>query len=237
MKARHSQLLAPWYKKWWGQGLLVLGALLLVFLIVSASYVAAQVQAILSGRAIVMDATQRQAYLQAINGDGTNYYEGTSSPEVTIVEFGDFACPYCYKSYTVMNQLVQKYPDKIKLVWRDYLRNKDSIDLAMTGRCAGEQGQFWPMHNALFADQANLTTADNSRPAKLVALAQNLGLNITQFTACLSSEKYLNQIKKDYDDGNSLNIVGTPTWFVNNYQFAGYVPLDKFSALVEGLIK
>jgi protein-disulfide isomerase len=237
MKARHGHLLLPWYKKWWGVGLLVAGGLFLISTVVAAAYVVNQTQLILSGQTLMITAAQRQTYLNEINGDGTNYYTGTTSPQVTIVEFGDFACPFCLKSYTVIKQLIQKYPDKIKVVWRDYLRNQDSIDLAMSARCAGEQGKFWEMHDALYANQANLTTADDGRPARLVALAQGLNLDVTKFTDCLSSQKYLDQIKKDYDDGNALQIVGTPTWFVNNFSFAGYVPLDKFESLVGGLIK
>jgi protein-disulfide isomerase len=237
MKARHTKLLLPWYKKWWGVTLLVIGGLFLIFLAFCTAYVINQTQLILAGKTTIVTAAQRQTYLQEIYGDGTAYYLGTTTPQVTIVEFGDFACPYCLKSYTVMNQLVQEYPDKIKLVWRDYLRNKDSIDLAMTARCAGEQGKFWQMHDALYANQSKLETNDDSRPAKLVALAQSLQLDTTKFTSCLTDQKYLTQIKQDYDDGNALNIVGTPTWFVNGYTFYGYVTLDKFTSLINGLVK
>jgi protein-disulfide isomerase len=237
MKARHGKMLLPWYKKGWGIGLLSLAGLFLIILIIAAADVINQTQLILTGKTTIITAAQSQAYLQEINGDGTNYFMGTTTPQVTLVEFGDFACPYCLKSYTVINQLAKEYPDKLKIVWRDYLRNKDSIDLALTARCAGEQGKFWQMHDALYANQANLTTADDSRPAKLIALAQGLQLDTTKFTSCLTSQKYLDQIKKDYEDGNALQIIGTPTWFINNYQFAGYVPLDKFNTLVNGLIK
>lgn len=236
MKARHKYALRPWYKKWWGILALIVAGLILIILIFSSAYVVNRVQQIISGQASVMTEEQLQIYLQKVNGDGTNYTVGTSTPQITIVEFGDFACPFSERAYTVTNQLAQDYKDKIKIIWRDYLRNTDSIDLAMTARCAGEQGQFWPMHDALFINQSALNINDDARPNKLVALAQKLGLNMDQFTACLTSQKYLDQIKKDYDDGNTLQIIGTPTWFVNNHTFAGYIPFDKFNSLIGGLL-
>ncbi|MFA6995323.1 MAG: thioredoxin domain-containing protein [Patescibacteria group bacterium] len=236
MKARHSHALLPWYKKWWGILSLIAAGLIFIILIASAAYVVNRVQQIISGQASAMNEEQLQIYLQKVNGDSTNYSVGTSTPKVTIVEFGDFACPYTEQAYSVVNQLAQSYKDKIKIVWRDYLRNLDSVDLAMTARCAGEQNKFWPMHDALFANQAALSVNDDARPGKLVALAQNLGLNVDQFTACLTSQKYLDQIKKDYDDGNALQIIGTPTWFVNNHTFSGYIPFDKFNSLIGGLL-
>lgn len=236
MKARHKYALRQWYKKWWGVLALIVAGLILIILIFSSAYVVNRVQQIISGQASVMTEEQLQIYLQKINGDGTNYAVGTSTPQITIVEFGDFACPFSERAYTVTNQLAQDYKDKIKIIWRDYLRNTDSIDLAMTARCAGEQGQFWPMHDALFINQSALSINDDARPNKLVALAQKLGLNMDQFTACLTSQKYLDQIKKDYDDGNTLQIIGTPTWFVNNHTFAGYIPFDKFNSLIGGLL-
>ncbi len=237
MKARHEYKLRPWYKKWWGIIILVIISLLLVLLIASSLYVINKVREIRTGTSPALTSTQIHTYLSEINGDGSNYFLGTNTPQVTIVEFGDFTCQHCKEASPVVNQLAKTYKNKIKIIWRDYLLNKGSIALAMTARCAGEQGKFWPMHNALFAHQAELITDNSSRPAKLVTLAKNLRLNITQFNSCMSSERYLKQIKKDYNDANALKISGTPTWFVNNYAFSGYVPFNKFNTLIQGLIK
>jgi len=237
MKARHQAMLRPWYKKPWGVTVIIALILVLVVLAVSSLYVASRVQQILAGQTSAMTADQLKQYLQTIKGDGTDYQMGTGTPQVTIVEFGDFACPYSKASYQAVNQVVAEYPGKVKLVWRDYLRNADSIDLAMTARCAGEQGKFWQMHDLLFANQDALSTNDSARPGKLMALAQALNLNTTQFSGCLSGGKYLDQIKNDYNDGNTLQIIGTPTWFVNNYTFAGSLTADKFQELIGGLVK
>lgn len=237
MKARHKNLLAPWYKRWWGIIALIGLGIIFILLTLSSLYVISRVRQILSGQTETLTEQQQQEYLDTIKGDGTNYRLGTTDPQVTIVEFGDFACPYSKESSQAISRLATEYQDKLKIVWRDYLRNGDSIDLAMSARCAGEQGKFWEMHHLLFQNQDSLTTADADRPGKLVSLAGALNLNIEQFSGCLTNKKYLTQIKKDYEDGNKLEIIGTPTWFVNNYQFAGAVPEQSFRELITGIIK
>jgi len=237
MKARHQEVLRPWYKKPWGAILAIVLILLFLFLSFVSIYVIGRAQAILNGTADTLTAEQLTQYLQTINGDGSNPRVGTESPQATIIEFGDFACPYSKESYQVIGRMADLYKDKVKIVWRDYLRNEDSIDLAMTARCAGAQGKFWEMHDLLFANQDSLATPDDGRIKRLLALGEDLKLNMTTFNACLTERQYLEQIKKDYEDGNSLQIIGTPTWFVNNYTFAGSLTEDKFRELISGIVQ
>lgn len=237
MKARHKDLLLPWYKKWWGAIIIIISGLFLIFLTICSFYVINKIKEIRSGQSPTATEEQRQEYLKNIQGDGTNYYLGTNNPQVTIVEFGDFACPYCHKSATTTRKIAAKYADKVKFVWRDYLRNQDSIDLAMSARCAGEQGKFWEMHDELFSHQDKFSTSTEERRTELMALAQNLKLDTAKFSTCLTSRQYLDRIKKDYDDGNKLEIVGTPTWYINNYPMAGIITEEKFDELINGLLK
>ncbi len=237
MKARHKKILLPWYKRWWGVVVLALAGLLLIVLTISSLYVVNKAQSIIAEQNQGVTQQDYEKYIQAIKGDGSNFYIGTTTPQATIVEFGDFACPYSKESYLVVKQILADYPDKIKIVWRDYLRNEDSIDLAVAARCAGAQGKFWEMHDKLFEDQDNLTTADEARLNRLVALAVSLGMNDTEFATCLANRDNLTKIQKDYEEGNELAIIGTPTWFVNNYPISGSLTLDKFKELLSGIIK
>ncbi len=237
MKARHQKKLLPWYKKWWGVLLLILAGLFLVLLTISSLYVVSRAKEIITAQNQGVTEQDYKNYAQMIKGDGTNFSIGTSTPQATIVEFGDFACPYSKQSYLAVKQVIADYPGKVRVVWRDYLRNQDSIDLAVAARCAGAQGKFWEMHDKLFEDQDNLTTAGEARLNRLVALAVSLGLNDTTFATCLSNRDDLAKIKKDYEDGNNLAIIGTPTWFVNNYPISGALTLDKFKELLSGIIK
>lgn len=237
MKARHQDVLRPWYKKWWGIIILILSTLILGLLIFSSIYIINKTRQIMAGEDIGTSQEELQNYKNHIDGDGSNYFIGSRTPQATIIEFGDFACPYSKESAPVIKKLAEEYSDKVKVVWRDYLRNSDSIDLAMTARCAGEQGKFWEMHDELFNHQDSLTTNDADRADKLVDLAEYINLDIDKFKICLSNQTYLEQIKKDYEDGNTLEIVGTPSWFVNYYEFHGTVSEQKFRELINGIIK
>lgn len=237
MKTRHKNTLLPWYKKWWGIILIILAGIFLIILTISSLYVVNMIQTIIAQQNQGVTEQDYKNYAQLIKGDGTNFAIGTSTPRVTIVEFGDFACPYSKESYLAVNQLTKDYPDKIRIVWRDYLRNDSSIDLALAARCAGAQGKFWEMHDQLFEDQDNLATANEARLNRLVAHAVNLGLNDTDFATCLTNRDNLDKIKKDYEDGNNLAILGTPTWFINNYPISGALTITKFKELLSGIIK
>jgi len=236
MKARHQNLFRPWYKKWWGVLFIILGVIFLIIVISSTVYVVNRIKNIKLEKTQSELLAQQQAIKNAINGDGTNYYLGTNNPKVTIIEFADFACPICQQAYQDIEKVVKKYPDRVKFIFRDYLIHENSAELALAARCAGEQGKFWEMHDALFANQATLTETGDPLKAKLGLLAQDLKLNFTQFQTCYDGQKYFAQIKRDMEDGDKIQIQGTPTWFVNNYPLLGYIPEEKFLELIEGLL-
>lgn len=237
MKSRHVNAAKPWRKKWWGVLSIIFVTIILIILIACFFYIYNKMQEIRQGKDEETLAKRRQTIISAINGN-TNYFIGATSPQATVVEFGDFACPFCLESEKGVKEALTKYPDKMKLVWRDYPLHVTSIDLAMAARCAGEQGKFWPYHDLLFSHQAEMaTTTGPELTTQLNALAQSLGLNTGVFAACLDSQKYLDQIRQDYKDGELLQVQGTPTWFINNYPVTGSIPPDKFPLLIKGLIK
>lgn len=196
MKARHAKQLRPWYKKWWGLSLLLLLGLVLIGLIISGLYVAERVKQIRQESDRTYIAKQKQKYSEALNGPGNNYYLGGATPEVTVIEFADFACPFCQEAAPEVKQAAEKYGDKIKIIFRDYPLHDNSITLALAGRCAGEQGKFWPMHDLMFQNQTALTSAGDNLSAQLALLAQSLSLETASFASCLESQKYLDQIKR-----------------------------------------
>jgi len=237
MKSRHKNLLLPWYKKWWGILILITLAIFLIILIASTFYVIDKVKQIQAEKQQTNLETGRQEYLQAINGDGSNYKIGAANPQLTITEFGDFACPFCAQSATAIRKVVTQYPNQVKFIFRDYPLHDNSIDLALAARCAGEQNKFWEMHDQLFANQEVLNASTTELSTGLATIASQLKLNVTQFNLCISDRKYVSQIKRDYEDGEILAIKGTPTWFVNNYTITGYLTEENFTELINGLIK
>ena len=237
MKARHANVLRPWYKKWWGILILVILGLALIYLIASIFYVISQIQSIRSGQAQTDLAEQTRVYQAAVIGTGGDYAYGTSSPQVTVVEFGDFACPFCAQSATGARAIMAEYKDRVRFIYRDYPLHDNSIDLALAARCAGEQNKFWETYDYFFAHQTSLTDTGDALKTKLLNLASDLKLDLTQFNDCFTNKKYLDNISRDFSDGETLQIQGTPTWFVNFYPVTGYLPADKLQELIGGLIK
>ncbi|HZJ40882.1 MAG TPA: thioredoxin domain-containing protein [Candidatus Saccharimonadales bacterium] len=235
MKARHKNKLRPWYLKWWGIILLTIIFFFLVFVVASGIYVIKQINQINNGTISTNTEDQLQAYLTAINGEADNSW-GPSDASVTIVEFADFSCPYCEASYASVKNIQENYNGRVRIIYRDYPLHDNSIFLALSARCAGEQGKFWQMHDVFFENQTKFNLTQEELNAAIPALAASLGLNTTQFQTCLDSQKYFPKINQDYEDGNYLQIQGTPTWFINNKAFTGVLSEEALQSIVEGLL-
>jgi protein-disulfide isomerase len=148
--------------------------------------------------------------------------EGDSAARVAIIEYADFECPFCGQ-YTrdVYPQIVKNYisTGKIKYFYRDLPLSIHSHAMiaAQAAHCARDQGKFWEMHDSLFTNQAALTEKDMSKRA------QSLGMDSTQLTQCLSSQKYSDEIRKSVTEALSMGIQGTPMFFLGMIQDNGNV--------------
>ena len=154
---------------------------------------------------------------------------GPTTAPVTIVEFSDFQCPYCRQAQGTLKQLMAAYEGKIKLVYRDFpLRNihPQAQKAAEAAQCAAEQQKFWPYHDKLFAS-TSLQMND------LKKFAQELELNMEQFTSCLDSSKSAAGIDVDMQAGQQAGVNATPTFFVNGYPLSGAASYERFKELVD----
>jgi protein-disulfide isomerase len=231
----NNQAKKSWYKKWWRVLIIVVGALILINLVAFGFYVGSIVKDLKNSETINKKALLKYSELNAeirekIEGKN-NYWIGSANPKITIVEFGDFACPYCKKSFPKMREISVKYKDNVKVIFRDMPLQENSLVLAMAGRCAGEQGLFWLMHDKLFQNQG-VKSAD-----ELTELANQIGADISRFKNCLNSSKYIKQIQKDLSDGQYLGVRGTPTWFVNGVKVEGDVPLGVWEEIIGKLLQ
>ena len=154
---------------------------------------------------------------------------GAKDAPITMVEFGDFQCPFCRASENSVKEVRQKYGDKVRLVYMDFPLgiHQHAMDAANAARCAGEQDKFWQYHDAMFADQSKLA------PADLKASAAKLGLDAKKFDACLDKTKYQSQIQQDVAEGTKLGVTGTPTFFINGREITGAQPAQKFEEVID----
>ena len=141
-------------------------------------------------------------------------YKGKNTAPVTLVEYSDYHCPYCKRhANTVMKELSENYIDtgKLRFVMREYPipnLHPRAYAASMAVLCAGDQGDYWGMHDALFNDQKAKTDE------AFKAMADGLELDATAFNECLTSKKFDAQIKADQAEGQKLGISGTPSFVV-----------------------
>jgi protein-disulfide isomerase len=142
------------------------------------------------------------------------YSLGSGDAPVTIVEFTDYQCPYCRQfESTTFDKLRKKYIDtgKVRFVVRDFPlveAHPNAMQAAEAAHCAGDQGQFWPMHDALFSDASKL--GKNG----LIDSAESLKLDMPVFRSCLENGKHKLEIQNDQQVASSLQINGTPSFLV-----------------------
>lgn len=140
---------------------------------------------------------------------------GKADAPVTLVEFSDFQCPFCGRHAAQTEpQLLREYVDagQVRVVFIDFplqAIHPFALKAAETARCAGDQGQFWAMHDQLFRSQNPPSDFSN-----WTAHAQKVGLNIPTFQACLSADTHAAAIRKDLEQGQRAGITGTPGFFL-----------------------
>jgi protein-disulfide isomerase len=149
---------------------------------------------------------------------------------VTIVEFSDFECPYCSRVVPSLDQVVAKYEDSVRLVFRQFPLTSihaQAQKAAEASLCADEQGRFWDMHDAMFAQQKELAVP------QLKELAASLELDGEAFAECLDSSKFAAQVAADLRAGQAAGVSGTPAMFINGRFVNGAVPYETLAAIID----
>jgi protein-disulfide isomerase len=179
----------------------------------------------------------------SINTDGAPIKGKTDAP-VTIVEFGDFQCPFCGRFATdTLQQLVKNYVDTgiVKFVYKEFPMSFHSNAQAasMAAECANEQGKFWPYHDKLYVTQTTWDNQDsNAVKNTFKQYAVSLGLNAASFNSCFESGKYNDKIQKESSEGSQYGVNGTPTFYIGNQktgytQVVGAMPVSSFEQLIK----
>ena len=154
---------------------------------------------------------------------------GAPDAPITIVEFTDYQCPYCQRAQVYVDQVMERYKGKVRLVYQEFPLDfhPQAKPAGRAARCAGEKGKFWEMHLDLLRTPGAYDDADlKSRAAKL-------GLDGAAFGACISSGKYDAVIQQAVENGRSVGVSGTPTFFLNGRSFSGAQPFEVFERMIE----
>jgi Na+/H+ antiporter NhaA len=159
---------------------------------------------------------------------GRDHVRGPDKAPVTLVEYGDFECPYCGQAEPVVRELLADYGD-LRYVWR-HLPLTDVHPHAQLAaeatEAAANQGKFWEMHDQLLLHQDALTAKD------LIRHAAELGLNADQFTKDMRDRSGQQKVIYDVDSADLSSVSGTPTFFINGRRHYGAYDIDTLSATV-----
>ena len=154
---------------------------------------------------------------------------GPADAKVSIVEFGDYSCPYTAQARRLMTRIMALYPQQVVWHWRDFPIDVDSAQhpAAEAAVCAQEQQQFWAYHGLIFERGSPPSTAD------LHTMAAGLGLNMPAFRDCLASPRPKLTIAQSQRDGRRLGVEATPTLFINGMPIDSVLPLAAMQAFIE----
>jgi protein-disulfide isomerase len=156
-----------------------------------------------------------------------DYARGPDEPAVTIVTVSDFECNHCREANIELKRIYRDHPDDVRIVFKNYPLDMScnenmtrpnflhSCKAAIMARCAGAQGRFWEMHDAIYAlPQLSVSALD--------ALAEEVGVAGDAYDACIADEQPMDDIHADIDLGKSLGVTGTPSVFINGRKMLSF---------------
>ena len=186
--------------------------------------------------AVTIFQTEETSKNKNVSSDNLNIIERENAPtkgsedaRVTIVEFFDPACETCQVFYPLVNDLIKKYPGKVKVMMRYAPFHQGSDQVVKLLEAAHIQGQFWPALDILFANQQSWTRHHVARPKIAIALLKDLPLDHEKFIHDASSDTIIQSIIQDVEDGKTLKVRATPQFFVNGKPLTnfGYAQLTQ----------
>jgi len=142
-----------------------------------------------------------------------DHVEGAVSAALTLVEYGDYQCPFCGAAYPEVKKVQKELGSELRFVFRNFpLTNmhEHAMNAAETAEAASAQGKFWPMHDFLYEHQASL-----GDPSVALGYAKKLGLDTQRFEREIAQHMYQKRIKDDFMGGVRSGVNGTPTFYVN----------------------
>lgn len=165
---------------------------------------------------------------------------GDENAKVTMIEFIDFECPFCKRYWEQTHpKVVEEYVKKglVKFVVRDFpldFHRPAAVKEAIAAECAREQGGneiYFKYHDEIFTRTPS--NGPGMPEGDYAQAAQKLGLDVSKFNSCLTSEKYKDEVLKDFEDGTKAGVGGTPTIFINGTPIVGAQPFESFKAAID----
>jgi len=162
-----------------------------------------------------------------------DHVQGSNDAQVTLVEYGDYECPYCGEAHPIVKRLQRKMGGDLRFVFRNFPLTEihpHALAAAQAAEAAAQQSRFWEMHDMVYANQDTLEDRD------LIAFARKLKLDSERFRRDLSSNEVTTKLQEDFSSGIRSGVNGTPTFYINGIRHDGsYEYEDLLAALQEQL--
>jgi predicted DsbA family dithiol-disulfide isomerase len=160
----------------------------------------------------------------------TRLVRGSASAPVTIIAFSDYQCPYCVRAEPILAQVLERYPEQVRLVHRHF--PLDTIHpfarpAAEASMCAEEQGKFWEYHDGIFARRGKL------EEGSFAEIGSALGLDAEALSSCIEERRYKDFVEADFTAGKEAGVTGTPSFFLNGISLKGARDADDLSRHVD----
>lgn len=176
-----------------------------------------------------MTTRQTQHSVRGVEIEPRDHVQGSPDAPVTLLEYGDYQCPYCGEAHLIVKRLQQRFGENLRFAFRNFpLTNVHEYAeiAAEAAEAAGAQNKFWQMHDYLFEHQ------DSLAPPGLVAAAEQSALDVPRFSDEISRHAYAERVREDFLSGVRAGVNGTPTFFLNGVRHNG--PFD-FETLSEAI--
>ena len=159
-----------------------------------------------------MSTTQWDTVLAVAVDDDRDHIQGPAEAAVTLVEYGDYECPYCGAAYPIVKDLQARMGDKLRFVFRNFpisTSHPHAEQAAEAAEAGAAQGRFWEMHDLLYENQRRLRDQD------LHAYAEQLGIDVERFDKDLAEHVHAARVREDFMSGVRSGVNGTPSFYVN----------------------
>jgi protein-disulfide isomerase len=158
-----------------------------------------------------------------------DHIRGSEEALVTLLEYGDYECPYCGQAEVVIRELLESFGDELRYVWRHLPLGDVHPNAQMAAEvteAAAEQGGFWAMHDTLLTHQDELSAGDLREDARA------LGLDVERLWEAVRRRRHAARVEEDVASADASGVAGTPTFFVNGRRHHGAYDQESLAAAV-----
>jgi protein-disulfide isomerase len=174
--------------------------------------------------------TQWEATLTLPVSEHRDHIQGPAEAAVTLLEYGDYECPYCGAAYPIIKEVQERMGERLRFVFRNFpisTSHPHAEQAAEAAESAATQGRFWQMHDLLYENQQRLGDED------LRSYAEQLGLEVEPFDRELTEHVHAPRVHEDFMSGVRSGVNGTPTFYINGARYDDSYDLETLLAALQ----